>query len=64
MGTCGISIINHLSSWLDKDKDREQRRQLEVKDALKKREEWRLSSMVQIQPLELHDLEGNPEEEQ
>ena len=56
--------VNETNARIDKDKEREQRRQLEVKDALKKREERRLSSMVQIQPLELQDLEGNPEEEQ
>ena len=56
--------VNETNARIDKDKEREQRRQLEVKDALKKREERRLSSMVQTQPLELQDIEGNPEEEQ
>ena len=56
--------VNETNARIDKDKDREQRRQLEVEEALKKRNERRkLSSMVQIQPLQLQDLEENPDEE-
>ena len=48
-----------------KAKNREQRRRVEVEEALKKRDQRRkLSSMVQIQPLQPQDLEGNLEQEQ
>ena len=54
--------VNETNARIDKDKDREQRRQLEVKEALEKREQRRrLQSMVQMQPLELQDLEENQE---
>ena len=54
--------VNETNARIDKDKDREQRRQLEVKEALEKREQQRqLQSMVQMQPLELQDLEENQE---
>ena len=56
--------VNETNARIDKDKDREQRRHLEVEEALKKRNERRkLSSMVQIQPLQLQDLVENPDEE-
>ena len=49
---------------IDKDKDTERRRQLEVQEALKKREQRRkLQSMVQIQPLQLQDLEENSDQQ-
>ena len=55
--------VNETNARIDKDKDREQRRQLEVKEALEKREQRRrLQSMVQMQPLELQDFEENQEE--
>ena len=48
-----------------KTENKEQRRRIEVEEALKKRDQRRkLSSMVQIQPLQLQDLEANPEGEQ
>ena len=57
--------VNETNARIDKDKDREQRRRIEVEEALKKRDQRRkLSSMVQIQPLQLQDLEANPEGEQ
>ena len=56
--------VNETNARIDKDKERESRRKLEVEEALKKRNERRkLSSMVQIQPLQLQDLEENPDEE-
>ena len=55
--------VNETNARIDKDKDREQRRQLEVKEALEKREQRRrLQSMVQMQPLELQDFEENQEQ--
>ena len=55
--------VNETNARIDKDKDREQRRQLEVKEALEKREQRRqLQSKVQMQPLELQDFEENQEE--
>ena len=61
--------VNETNACIDKDKDRERRRQLEVQEALEKREQrsWRrLQSMVQMQPLQLQDLEENqgPDENQ
>ena len=59
--------VNEVNARIDKDKDREQRRQLEVQEALKNREQRRrLQSMVHIQPLQLQDLEENqgPDEDQ
>ena len=57
--------VNETNARIDKDKDREQRRQLELKEALEKREQRkRLQSMVQMQPLELQDLEENQEKVQ
>ena len=57
--------VNETNARIDKAKNREQRRRVEVEEALKKRDQRRkLSSMVQIQPLQLQDLEGNPEQEQ
>ena len=45
--------VNETNARIDKDKERESRRKLEVEEALKKREQ----RMVQLQPLELQDLE-------
>ena len=45
--------VNETNARIDKDKERESRRNLEVEEALKKREQ----RMVQLQPLELQDLE-------
>ena len=57
--------VNETNARIDKAKNREQRRRVEVEEALKKRDQRRkLSSMVQIQPLQLQDLEGNLEQEQ
>ena len=57
--------VNETNARIDKAKNREQRRRIEIEEALKKRDQRRkLSSMVQIQPLQLQDLEGNPEQEQ
>ena len=54
--------VNETNARIDKYKDREQRRQVEVQEALKKQEQRRrLQSMVQMQPLELQDLEENQE---
>ena len=56
--------VNETNARTDKDKDREQRRRLEIEDALKKRDQRRgLQSMVQIQPLQIQDLEENTEQE-
>ena len=56
--------VNEINARIDKEKDKVQRRQLEIEEALKKRDERRtLSSMVQIQPLELQDFSENEEEE-
>ena len=45
--------VNETNARIDKDKEKESRRKLEVEEALKKREQ----RMVQLQPLELQDLE-------
>ena len=45
--------VNETNARIDKDKERESRRKLEVEEASKKREQ----RMVQLQPLELQDLE-------
>ena len=56
--------VNESNARIDKDKDTERRRQLEVQEALKKREQRRkLQSMVQIQPLQLQDLEENSDQQ-
>ena len=56
--------VNESNARIDKDKDTERRRQLEIQEALKKREQRRkLQSMVQIQPLQLQDLEENSDQQ-
>ena len=56
--------VNETNARIDKAKNREQRRRLEIEDALKKRDQRRgLQSMVQIQPLQIQDLEENTEQE-
>ena len=53
-----LLFVAMLLTKMWKDKDRERRRQLEVQEALEKREQRRrLQSMVQMPPLQLQDLE-------